>query len=317
MKLYCGTYRKYNNGSLAGAWLNLDAFKDGAEFEAACRRLHKDERDPELMFQDVETDPGEDWQEGLYSESSIPWDYWKLKAEAAAEKAKARANEPKGAKAEREEQARMADEYTTLREGYTQTEHPKAWERWRKYYGKEYYFIRLFGGEIVAIEKPSIQTRFCCGEDDRGQGGDDPENTPGTIAYAERVLENKRTEAGFKRANVGDFDERMIYVVGRKPWRLARAVSEGRAPYLLNDKRSFVPCLVRGSYAEGDTAYRIDNAIGRANCGTLVRILNDEDFRLMRRAYMTVRTDFKKRLNAYWKRFGASKIHTWTYWTEA
>ena len=22
-------------------------------------------------------------------------------------------------------------------------------------------------------------------------------------------------------------------------------------------------------------------------------------------------------LNAYWKRFGASEIHTWTYWTEA
>ena len=28
------------------------------------------------------------------------------------------------------------------------------------------------------------------------------------------------------------------------------------------------------------------------------------------------RTDYKKRLNAYWKRFGASKLHTWTYWTE-
>lgn len=317
MKLYCGTYRKYNNGSLAGAWLNLDDYKDGADFEAACRRLHKDERDPELMFQDVETDPGEDWQEGLYSESSIPWDYWKLKAEAAAEKAKARANEPKGAKAEREEQARMADEYTTLHEGYTQTERPKAWELQRKYWGKGYYFVRLSGGEIVRIEKPSIQTRFCCGEDDRGQGGDDPENTPGTMAYARSVLAEKRTEAGFKRTNLRDFDDSMIQEVGREPWNNARAVLAGRDRWMLDDRRRFVPCIVRGSYAEGDTACRIDNASNRANCGTLVRILNDEDFRLMRRAYMTVRTDFRKRVNAYWKRFGASKIRTWTYWTEA
>lgn len=57
-----------------------------------------------------------------------------------------------------------------------------------------------------------------------------------------------------------------------------------------------------------------------ANAGrpeVVVRILNDEDMRRMRREYMAVRRDFRRRVNAYWKRFGASKIHTWTYWTEA
>lgn len=315
MKLYCGTYEKYNNGSLAGAWLNLDDYADGAAFEAACRRLHKNERDPEFMFQDVETDPGEDWQEGLYSESSIPWDYWKLKAEAAAEKAKARANEPKGAKAEREEQARMADEYTTLHEGYTQTERPEAWERWRKYWGKGYYFVRLSGGEIVRIEKPSIQTRFCCGENDRGQGGDDPENTPGTMAYARSVLEGKRTEAGFKHANLNPFDERMVDVVGRKAWRHARQAANGcDQPYNWG-RYAFVPCLMKGACING-MAY-FGNANRPSNCESLVRYFTDEEISQIRHAFMTVRTDFRKRINAYWKRFGASKIRTWTYWTEA
>lgn len=41
MKLYCGTYAKYNGGSLAGAWLNLDDYKDGAAFEAACRWVRR------------------------------------------------------------------------------------------------------------------------------------------------------------------------------------------------------------------------------------------------------------------------------------
>lgn len=224
----------------------------------------------------------------------------------------------KHTKAEREEQARLADEYTTLREGYTQTERPKAWKRWRLFWGKVYYFVRLSGGEIVPIEKPSIQTRFCCGEDDRGGGGDDPENTPGTIAYAERVLENKRTEAGFKRANLGAFDERMMRCVGRKAWRVARACNDRccdnrPAP----DRSAFMPCIAQGAYAGNEDFRYFTNARCLANCETLVRYLTDDDFRRMRRAYMTVRTDFKKRLNVYWKRFDASKIRTWTYWTEA
>lgn len=49
MKLYVGTYAKYNRGSIAGAWLDLDKFKDADEFAAACRRLHKDESDMKRM----------------------------------------------------------------------------------------------------------------------------------------------------------------------------------------------------------------------------------------------------------------------------
>lgn len=39
--------------------------------------------------------------------------------------------------------------------------------------------------------------------------------------------------------------------------------------------------------------------------------------RRIRRGYMAVSRDFRRMLNAYRKRFCASKIHIWTYWTEA
>ena len=52
--VYCGTYRKYNEGSIDGAWLDLASFKDYDEFMEVCRLLHRDEEDPELMFQDYE-----------------------------------------------------------------------------------------------------------------------------------------------------------------------------------------------------------------------------------------------------------------------
>jgi antirestriction protein len=68
-RIYCGTYAKYNAGSITGAWLTLSDYADRDEFLEACRELHKDESDPELMFQDFEGFP-RCW----YSESSAPAD---------------------------------------------------------------------------------------------------------------------------------------------------------------------------------------------------------------------------------------------------
>ena len=64
--IYCGTYRKYNEGSIFGAWLDIAKFSDYDEFIDVCRQLHADEEDPELMFQDYECYPS-----SLYCESCM------------------------------------------------------------------------------------------------------------------------------------------------------------------------------------------------------------------------------------------------------
>jgi len=65
MKVYVGTYNKYNNGSIKGEWLTLSNFADVQEFNSKCQDIHKDEKDPEFMFQDHEGVPkpliGESW----------------------------------------------------------------------------------------------------------------------------------------------------------------------------------------------------------------------------------------------------------------
>lgn len=65
MRIYVGTYAKYNSGSIYGAWLDLDQYADHGEFLEACSRLHADEEDPEFMYQDWEGIPasmvGESW----------------------------------------------------------------------------------------------------------------------------------------------------------------------------------------------------------------------------------------------------------------
>lgn len=56
-RIYVGTYAKYNEGSIFGKWMDLSDYSDSEEFYAACRELHSDEEDPELMFQDHESIP--------------------------------------------------------------------------------------------------------------------------------------------------------------------------------------------------------------------------------------------------------------------
>ncbi len=70
-RIYVGTYAKYNAGSIAGQWLDLSDYADKDAFLAACAELHKDESDPEFMFQDMEGIP-----DGMASESHINEDVW-------------------------------------------------------------------------------------------------------------------------------------------------------------------------------------------------------------------------------------------------
>lgn len=70
-RVYVGTYAKYNAGNLTGAWLDLEDYADADAFVAACYELHKDEDDPELMFQDYEGFPA-----AYYGESHIKPELW-------------------------------------------------------------------------------------------------------------------------------------------------------------------------------------------------------------------------------------------------
>lgn len=70
-RIYVGTYAKYNSGSIAGAWLDLEDYSDKDSFLEACAKVHADEEDPEYMFQDFEGFP-----KSYYSESSIPEELW-------------------------------------------------------------------------------------------------------------------------------------------------------------------------------------------------------------------------------------------------
>lgn len=69
--LYCGTYSKYNNGSIYGQWIDLETISSYDEFMDVCRAIHSDEDDPEFMFQDYTGIPSTLYNESGYSEEEF------------------------------------------------------------------------------------------------------------------------------------------------------------------------------------------------------------------------------------------------------
>ena len=71
--VYVGTYAKYNSGSIAGGWINLEDHTDLDSFYDACRALHPDEADPEFMFQDWQCIPEKYISESSLQENVFDW----------------------------------------------------------------------------------------------------------------------------------------------------------------------------------------------------------------------------------------------------
>ena len=69
--VYVGTFEKYNNGDLTGAWLDVSQYPDREAFYEACAALHADEDDPEFMFQDFQGFPA-----AYHAESWLDANLW-------------------------------------------------------------------------------------------------------------------------------------------------------------------------------------------------------------------------------------------------
>jgi antirestriction protein len=69
--VYCGTYAKYNEGSLRGLWIDVTSFDDYNDFINFCKAIHADEDDPELMAQDYQGFPRDYYSESCMDEDDF------------------------------------------------------------------------------------------------------------------------------------------------------------------------------------------------------------------------------------------------------
>lgn len=196
-------------------------------------------------------------------------------------------------------------------------------EEYTKVWGKDSHMVDwcvkqvstvavLPNGKIIPVDKQSIKKDFCFGES--GYDYDD----------AQRMAHHARTsEDYFREKNMAYFNE----------WLkdLREAVNGGHDYMLVIYDRAYTgqtdDCKIASATwvrlgdiieACGGSAYLAELA-GRAikYRGQDCRIATKEELQLILKAYEDATKAHEKRVNAYLKRFGTSKVHSWTYWRDA
>ncbi len=285
-EVYCGTYRKYNNGSIDGKWLKLADYTTKRNFLAACRELHKDEYDPEFMYQDQMGIP-----EGLFSESHIDDEVWHV-INSLKKYAPDRADEfaqwcdDNGAeqdyKALREFlNFKPKQEKTTNKVGLSGEALKQAIikncadKNTANYLLTEVSTAAYIGDKLAIFTKPTIETRFCF----------DDENEAELRTY------HNFSEEYFIAANL-DCDE--LRLLDKR---------EFEALYLLRRYQDEnIWCVTRGCEIE------------RCYDAKHYEQLTAEQEQVVQAILLEEKEKFMKRLQGYLKRYGLSKIKKWTYW---
>lgn len=293
--VYCGTYAKYNNGSLDGGWLHLEKYQSGAAFLEACKKLHADERDPEFMYQDFEYLPDE-----FYSESCIYPEVFEV-----IQAIKQMNPDKQAAFADFcERGARIPDMFDV--EEFLNTYKPNKKPRkttqsedmkeFSELFKTWYYLdhtaeaLKVDKKHFITFDKQDIEKAFCFGWS--CQGG---------MTYEEATdMCHNFGEAEFKAENLKRFDREYKYAL--------EAVEENQITlgqhYTRSTSEEFGAEIMfikkRGTYDDnGDITLSVEESIR------------------LREAYkqkvQDLRDEFEKRLDAYLKKYGLSKIRRWTY----
>lgn len=147
------------------------------------------------------------------------------------------------------------------------------------------WLVKLTDGTIFPYCKPSIETRFCFGEDGYNCDG------------ANKAADEARTnEDLFRKRNLEYLDSKIeLLRDGPKDGRILWVSPVNGVAHFLNEGYEWDRELVNGS----------------------TMVLDDENRKRLLEGYEIVRERFAKRIETYLKRFGLSKVRAWTYWVDA
>lgn len=342
-KVYVGTYKKYNEGSIFGKWIEIDNLSYD-EFVKECKNLHKDELDPEFMIQDYEEFPdglscGEWLSESEYNDvlEAINIEKSKIKIIDYSDKAIVVVGNTKPIKdilkslggrfnakltcgtgwvfskkqkeslevifqceatsVESESSEPNSNEKDSdLMEEYL-NEYRKVWSKDSKmidYLRKQVSkIIRLSNGGLLCFEKPRIETSFCFGYDYDSTGADN-------MAH-----HAKTNEDYFLNENLSEIDTNISKI----------------------EDANYYLCLYRKSYgSKGENKlnifdfyiYNHSQYIRACEDERLLELqrANEEDKKMILETFKSERVKFEKRLKTYLKKYGLSKIKSWSYWRD-
>lgn len=160
----------------------------------------------------------------------------------------------------------------------------------------------LPAGEIIPIEKQRIATKFCFGES--GYDADDAAR----MAYHARTSQDY-----FKKENMSHFDNWIQEITGDNVMVVTQSYRESKRicsvqfmkPWQVVD--AFGVCVDLRDVAGKTFMYR----------NVPHRIVTPEEKQIILDAYRKARAAHEKKVDSYLKRYGTSKVESWTYWRDA
>lgn len=193
----------------------------------------------------------------------------------------------------------LTKEEKALRQRYIDLVTEEVWsgsERMKKHYEKK--TDRVFKtekGYLIEIEKPSIETKFCFGYSDSRYDMDDY-NRANNMAHHARTNEDYFIEENLKQVQ--------------------RIIDD------LKNKRFSVFTRVRYCGSPDDSLIRSYKLYWdyQKDWGEITEEyeeLSEADRKSLIAVYEETKKDFEKRIHAYLKRYGLSKVDSWSYWRDA
>lgn len=318
-KVYVGTYRKYNEGSLKGKWISLDNCNSYDDFIAECKKVHSDEADPEYMIQDSEDFPdGLDCMEWIsredftdiknaidaarafsiidYSENAIAvtGDTKPIKDKLKALGGRFNPRLKCGAgwifPKKKLEEVKLFLDCNEIEQCSVDTSDSAKYAEWLReyadttndsmYYLKEYAGAVKIGDSYYLIDKPHIENRFCF----RDEG-------PEYELYNALCSDDSKMKEYFIKENLSKLKS------------MLDNIEKGKRMFLkVNSSNSL---NIQTPYY----AWQADDCEGTE--------ITPEERNVLADAVRFGLLQFEKRLNTYLKKYGVSKIHTWSYWADA
>lgn len=337
-RIYVGTYGKYNSGSIAGQWLDLADYNTYDELMKACSAIHKDESDPEFMIQDCENMPDGLTLMETISEQEFNDIKLAMKEEQQEEQGKPAINiiqynercfavvgETYPVRTHLKNMGGVFNKRLSCGAGWifsnvhrqsveafisggevaTAVKNEKSkvtkdgeqFVAWLKEYadkgGDEYYIKNSVGAikmhdRYYLLGKPHIETRFCF--HDEGWQYE---------YYKQLSADDNKMAKYFKSENLEKFDKYIDHINCNKDKGYE---NDGRVWWLNIDYDK--NRLDLQFYNDG---YESDK----------LTACTEEEKELILKGLKFARKCFEARLDAYLKRYGVSKLHTWTYWADA
>lgn len=200
--------------------------------------------------------------------------------------------------AKREQPEKNSSRQAELKKLYADILKRDVWPRDQKMVdycvGKSAYIVEFENGDIITIDKPDIEKDFCFGY--RLSRSDTEEYDD-----ANKMAHHARTsEEYFLSENLKGLNEILEILQNDGSGNCDYYVS---IPYCGQPENSRLKSIVCYYWHDdrSKTSKRLDGA----------------DRERVIEGYKIVKADFEKRLNTYLKRYGMSKIHTWSYWQDA